>query len=202
MTWKNYLHGDEENPGLLHNLSKRVRVLKILRNYIFLMGDILGNQENSNNKTFWLLTSKTLSVVAFQWAMRPSNSEVELRRISDQPDIIRNPKVSDPIRSDYHLEKQLSDIRSDPKILKFSKSAIQSDPIILKKLEIRTPIRSDDFEKNEIRNPIRSENFENFANPKSDLIWKIKKRKFGSRSYPKIIFKFRIPYISENLPKM
>ena len=72
MTWKNYLHGDEENSGLLHNLSKRVGVLKILRKYlpdgkfrqavsaiftsklIYCMSvwtevwDIPGHQENSN----------------------------------------------------------------------------------------------------------------------------------------------------------
>ena len=27
LTWKNYLHGDEENPSLLKNLFKRVGVL-------------------------------------------------------------------------------------------------------------------------------------------------------------------------------
>ena len=34
LTWKNYLHGDEDNPGLLQNLSKRIGVLKILRKYL------------------------------------------------------------------------------------------------------------------------------------------------------------------------
>ena len=34
LTWKNYLHGEEDNPGLLHQLSKRVGVLKILRKYL------------------------------------------------------------------------------------------------------------------------------------------------------------------------
>ena len=34
LTWRNYLHGDEENSGLLQHLSKRVGVLKILRKYL------------------------------------------------------------------------------------------------------------------------------------------------------------------------
>ena len=34
LTWRNYLHGNEENQGLLQQLSKRVGVLKILRKYL------------------------------------------------------------------------------------------------------------------------------------------------------------------------
>ena len=34
ITWKNHLHGHEENPGLITTLSKRVRVLSKLRKYM------------------------------------------------------------------------------------------------------------------------------------------------------------------------
>ena len=33
-TWKNHLHGDEENPGLLKELSKRIGILKRLRKFV------------------------------------------------------------------------------------------------------------------------------------------------------------------------
>ena len=34
INWKQHLHGNDENPGLIKNLSKRIGILKCLRKYL------------------------------------------------------------------------------------------------------------------------------------------------------------------------
>ena len=142
---------------------------------------------------FWNMLLDIQNLDIAKCGRLPPYSKIELRRISYQSDINRNPKVSEPIRSDNNREKKLSDNRFDPKSLKISKSEIPFDPIILTKIRDPSsdPIRWFWKKKwNPKSNPIWK--FSEFAYPKTDLICKIiEKRNLASDLIRKLFLNFR-----------